>query len=305
MNDNLVIISYPFPHKGFKLMAFQVPREADFCCHTLTCIFSSHWYISSVYHYRDFDISSPVFRYTCVTKHHFLMTLMLPLLHAMSDWDAFGQMSTLNWSATLWNLTSRSDWLCQKNKLTLGRIIRWGMKTICKLVGETCRVSWILYLRNIRMFKCSVMNVFLYNTDDRRMGFMKFLLYNGGTRYLWFPCVGPSSGLLVRVCDLYKKQYIETSEISFDKKLFAMFNLEMNFKRYISLWNTKGFLWVTEKAALYDDCLLQSLITCPLFQDRAVVWACLYYSQPLERWEALGKCPSDKPKDTIVKMPKC
>lgn len=31
------------------------------------------------------------------------------------------------------------------------------------------------------------------------------------------------------VCDLYKKQYMETPETSFDKKLFSVFNLEMNF----------------------------------------------------------------------------
>ena len=75
------------------------------------------------------------------------------------------------------------------------------------------------------------MNVFMYNPGDDCMGFIKPALYNGGTDYLCFLSVGHSSGFLVNVCDLYKKQYMETTEISFDKKFFVMFNLEMTFKK--------------------------------------------------------------------------
>lgn len=37
------------------------------------------------------------------------------------------------------------------------------------------------------------------------------------------------------VYDLYKKQYMEIPGASFDKKLFARLNLEMNFKRHTDL----------------------------------------------------------------------
>lgn len=58
------------------------------------------------------------------------------------------------------------------------------------------------------------------------MGHIKSMLYDGGTDHLSF-LSGLKLRALVNVCDLYKKQYTETSEVSFDKKHSAMFNLEL------------------------------------------------------------------------------
>lgn len=125
-------------------------------------------------------------------------------------------------------------------------------------------------LNKLKMCKYMMMNALVYNTDDCHMGFIKFLLYNGGTYYLWFTFVGHSSGLLVYECDLYKKQYMEMSKISFDNKLFATFNLEMNFERANQLMENSRVL-VTEKAALCCVCSLsKTLLTCQLFQGRVV-----------------------------------
>lgn len=99
------------------------------------------------------------------------------------------------------------------------------------------------------------MYVFTYNPDDDGVDFIKPVLHDGETDYFRLLSVGQSSGLLVNVYDLYKKQYLETTTISFEKKLFAVFNLGMNFKKghglrkYYELFN----YW---KAAQYHGCPL-------------------------------------------------
>ena len=81
------------------------------------------------------------------------------------------------------------------------------------------------------MCKRVMMYVFMYNPDDNGVGFIKPVLHDGETDYLRLLPVGQSSGLLANVYDLYKTKYFETTTISFEKKLFAVFNLGMNFKK--------------------------------------------------------------------------
>ena len=105
------------------------------------------------------------------------------------------------------------------------------------------------------MCKHVMICVFMYNPDDIGVGFIKPVLHDGETDHLPLLFVGHSSGLLVNMYDLYKKQYLERTTVSFEKKLFAMFSLGMNFKRghgFRKYWELFNY-W---QAAQYHGCPL-------------------------------------------------
>lgn len=79
------------------------------------------------------------------------------------------------------------------------------------------------------MCKCVVMNVFVGDPDDYCMSFIKSMLDDRWTDYLWFPHVGCNSGFLVNECVIYTRNSTWRHLKPLLTRYSSAFNLEMNF----------------------------------------------------------------------------